>query len=167
MKKCIYLVEGDCEEKLIKALKEKPALVLPGRVKILNVVQNEIPRSIMMSLEPGSLVVFVFDTDKEVTEHLKKNIEVLRRLKFNFTVLTFAQVLNFEDEIVRATDVRKAQELTKSTSVRDFKTDFCKMKAASCRSALERHHLDVGKLWVTTPPEVFSFITQESEKVKI
>jgi hypothetical protein len=26
MKKCIYLTEGECEEKLIKALKEKPYL---------------------------------------------------------------------------------------------------------------------------------------------
>ena len=28
MKKCIYLTEGECEEKLVKALKEKPCLCL-------------------------------------------------------------------------------------------------------------------------------------------
>ena len=33
MKKCIYLTEGECEEKLIRALKERPSLVLPGKVK--------------------------------------------------------------------------------------------------------------------------------------
>ncbi len=43
MKKCIYLTEGACEEKLINALKEQPALVIPGIVKKCNVIQNEIP----------------------------------------------------------------------------------------------------------------------------
>ena len=28
MKKCIYLTEGECEEKLVKALKEKPCIFL-------------------------------------------------------------------------------------------------------------------------------------------
>lgn len=32
MKKCIYLTEGEYEEKLIKALKEKPSLIAPGKV---------------------------------------------------------------------------------------------------------------------------------------
>ena len=32
MKKCIYLTEGECEEKLIKVLKEKPSLIAPGKV---------------------------------------------------------------------------------------------------------------------------------------
>ena len=33
MRKCIYLTEGECEEKLIKALKEKPSLIVHGKVK--------------------------------------------------------------------------------------------------------------------------------------
>ncbi len=31
MKKCIYLAEGECEEKLVKALKEKPSLIAQAR----------------------------------------------------------------------------------------------------------------------------------------
>ena len=29
-RKCFYLVEGECEEKLLKALKGQPALIAPG-----------------------------------------------------------------------------------------------------------------------------------------
>ena len=32
-RKCFYLVEGECEEKLLKALKGQPALINPGTVK--------------------------------------------------------------------------------------------------------------------------------------
>lgn len=47
MKKCFYLTEGECEEKLIKALKEKPSLVRPGKVKKFNVIQ-ELPANMLL-----------------------------------------------------------------------------------------------------------------------
>ena len=67
-----------------------------------------------MSFDPGSRVVLVFDTDKEVTEHLKKNIEMLNKVCSKVEVLTIAQVLNFEDEMVRSTDVSVALSSVKS-----------------------------------------------------
>ena len=48
--KCIYYVEGPCEQQLIAALKESPAKLVPGKVKVFNVVQNLIPKSQMLSL---------------------------------------------------------------------------------------------------------------------
>ena len=87
-KKCFYLVEGECEEKLLKALKAQPALINPGTVKKFNAVQNEIPASRLMSFDPGSRVVLVFDTDTDVTEHLKKNIEMLEKVCSKVEVLT-------------------------------------------------------------------------------
>ena len=59
MKKCIYLTEGECEEKLIRALQERPSLVLPGKVKKFNVIQNELPVSLLMQFDPGSIVVLM------------------------------------------------------------------------------------------------------------
>jgi len=100
-----YYVEGSCEQQLIAALKEAPERLIPGKIKVFNVVQNLIPKSQMSE------------------NHF------------------FPQVLNLEDELVRCTDVRTAMELTKSGSVKNFKTDFCKMKAKDCRSMLERHKL--------------------------
>ena len=77
--KCFYLTEGACEEKLIKALKENPSLIVPGKVKRFNVIQNEIPASILMSFDPGSKVILVFDTDKQITVHLKANLQKLKK----------------------------------------------------------------------------------------
>ena len=128
--KCIYYVEGPCEQQLIAALKEAPERLIPGKIKVFNVVQNLIPKSQMSE------------------NHF------------------FPQVLNLEDELVRCTDVRTAMELTKSGSVKNFKTDFCKMKAKDCRSMLERHKLDYTRLWMTKTPEAFSFVENNSSRIK-
>ena len=68
--------------------------------------------------------------------------------------------------MVRCTDARTAMELTKSGSVKNFKTDFCKMKTKDCRSMLERHKLDYARLWMTKTPEAFSFVENNSSQIK-
>lgn len=70
------------------------------------------------------------------------------------------------EELIRCTDVRTAMELTKSGSVKNFKTDFCKMKTKDCRSMLERHKLDYTRLWMTKTPEAFSFVENNSSQIK-
>jgi len=35
------------------------------------------------------------------------------------------------------------------------------------RDLLERHQIDVSKLWTTNPPEVFAFVPQNSELIKL
>lgn len=77
-RRCIYLAEGECEEKLISALKEQPALIVPGKIKKLNAVQEELTRSILMTFAPGSVVILVFDTDVEMTDILKKTFAYLK-----------------------------------------------------------------------------------------
>ena len=77
--KCIYYVEGPCEQQLIAALKENPAKLIPGKIKVFNVIQNLIPKSQMLSIQTGTTVVLVFDTDVEQTAKLKKNLELLTR----------------------------------------------------------------------------------------
>ena len=39
---CVYFVEGFCEKTLIDALKEKPALIAPGRTKVFNAISHEL-----------------------------------------------------------------------------------------------------------------------------
>ncbi len=165
-RKCFYLVEGECEEKLLKALKGQPALIKPGSVKKFNVVQNEIPASKLMAFDPGSRVVLVFDTDKEVTEHLKRNIQLLKTVCSEVEVLTIAQVLNFEDEMVRSTDISRAEELTKSETVSDMKKAVNRMKEIEFRQSLKRHKFELSKLWIKNPPKAFSFIKQQAEAIK-
>lgn len=166
-KRCTYLAEGQCEEKLIRALQEKPGLVLAGRIKHFNAIQDIIPEKRLIQFPPGSTVILVFDTDKAETEHLKQNIELLRQRGLGIEVKTIAQVLNFEDEIERATDVVRAQDLTKSASVSDFKTAVNRMKEADFRNTLKRHKLDMAKLWSEKPPKSFAFVSQDSDDVKV
>ncbi len=166
-KKCIYFVEGACEKQLIDALKAEPRLLTPGKVLIHNTIQEEIPRREINTIMRGTTVVFVFDTDVEKTDILKKNIDRVGLYAEQVKMVYLAQVLNFEDEITRATDVKRARELTKSDSLSEFKSDFCRMKLTDCRNSLERHHFDIAKLWVTAPPESFGFIRQNGDAIKI
>ena len=54
-----------------------------------------------------------------------------------------------------------------SSSIRNFKTDFCRPKPADCRAMLERHGLDVGKLWSAPLPSAFDFLDRNSALVKL
>lgn len=166
-KRCLYFVEGQCEEQLINALKAEPRLLTPGKVNVHNVIQAEIPRRTVNMIKPGTTVVFVFDTDLDKTDILKKNIAYVSKYASQVKIINLMQVLNFEDEITRATDVKKAQEITRSNSVGGFKSDFCKLKVEECRNALERHHIDVSVLWTKMPPEPFMFLEQGGETIKI
>ena len=165
--KCIYYVEGPCEQQLIAALKENPAKLIPGKVKVFNVVQNLIPKSQMLSIQAGTTVVLVFDTDVDQTAKLKKNLELLSRYCSKLHIVFLPQVLNLEDELVRCTDVNQVAELTRSSSIRNFKTDFCKLKVKDCRAMLERHGLETEKLWTTRVPEAFSFVESNSSQIKM
>ena len=165
IKNCVYYCEGPCEEALIKALQQEPALVAAGRPRPLNVIQNVISNSLLLQIKQGTTVVFVFDTDKEITDKLQKSIELVKKHCPQSKIVFLIQVKNLEDELVRCTDVKKVTDLTQSQSVSNFKTAFCKTK--DLRGLLERHQIDVGKLWTTNPPEVFAFVPQSSELIKL
>lgn len=105
--RCIYFVEGPCEYKLLSALKVAPAKIIPGKIKVYNVIQDLIPNSQIVAIPQGAIVVLVYDADVENTAILKKNINRLNSVCRNIKLVNLAQVKNFEDEIERATDVRK------------------------------------------------------------
>ena len=165
--KCIYYVEGPCEQQLISALKEAPEKLIPGKIKVFNVVQNLIPKSQMLSIQAGTTVVLVFDTDVSQTLNLKKNLELLERYCGKLKIVFLPQVLNLEEELVRCTDVKTVTKLTKSGSVKNFKTDFCKMKVKDCRSMLERHQLNIARLWMTKTPDAFDFTDNNGDSIKL
>ena len=163
--RCIYYVEGECEKQLINALKASPEMLIPGKVKVYNVKQDLIPKSQLLTIQPKTKVALVFDTDVEDRKALDKNIELLGKYCSNVIVINMMQVLNFEDEIVKSTDVSKAQDLTRSRSVSNFKSDFCRMKVQECRSLLERHQFDVETIWVSDPPSAFKDLEQGATRI--
>ena len=162
---CIYYVEGRCEEKLLNALKEQPQKVQSGRVKVFNIIQNTLSNSQLITIQPGTTVTLVFDTDVAQTDCLKENIAKLRKYCSKIKIVFLAQVLNFEDELVRCSDLKAVTELTHSRSNKDFKRDFCAM--TNTRAALERVSLKAEMLWTEEPPEEFVFIDRNSASVKL
>lgn len=164
MEKVMYFVEGECEQKLIDALKENPPKVKPGKVKKVNVIQNELSKSHLVSIQTGTTVVLVFDTDVPKTECLKKNIKLLETKCTKVKIVCLAQVLNLEDELERCTDVTRARDLTHSKSDGHFKRDFC--ATTNTRKLLEQHDLQVAKLWTTKPPEAFAFVSANAKEIK-
>lgn len=161
----IYFVEGQCEEVLLNALKEHPAKIMPGKVKVFNVIQNLIPRSILVAISQRTTVVFAFDTDVPITDNLKKNIEQIKKYCQTVKIVYLPQVLRLEDELVRCTDINRISELTRSRTESEFKRDFCKL--SNCRDILEHHHMNVSQMWTQTVPEEFDFIEVNSNKIKI
>lgn len=164
MKNCTYFVEGKCEQKLLNALKASPGLIRPGKVRVFNVIQDLLTKSHLIAIKEG-YVVFVFDSDVPETGFLKKNIEMVKKIcpEKSVRLLFLAQVMNLEDELVRATDVRKVVELTGSRSEKDYKTDFIALK--DCKVVLNNHRFDIQKIWRQNPPEPFSFIKQGTEHI--
>ena len=79
MNKVVYFVEGECEEKLINALKQEPSAICPGKVKKINVIQNVLSTSQLIQIQTGTIVVLVFDTDVPQTDCLKKNLKLLEK----------------------------------------------------------------------------------------
>lgn len=167
-KTCVYYCEGEDDQKLIDALKVTPNKILSGKSKKLNVIQSLIPKSILLGIKPNTNVVLVFDTD--VTTNLnviKKNIENIKKYCRGVKIIYLLQVKNLEDELIRCTDIKSVLELTKSKSLSNFKADFRKMKEEQCRYTLERHKVDVNRLWTTVAPEEFNFIKENSDLIKV
>jgi hypothetical protein len=162
---CIYFVEGRCEEKLLNALKEQPQKIQSGRVKVFNVIQNPLSNSQLITIQPGTTVALVFDTDIPLTDCLKDNIQRLGKYCSKVKIVYLPQVLNFEGELVRCSDLKSASDLTHSKSNKDFKRDFCAMTNA--RAALERVNLSVERLWSEESPADFIFIERNSGIIKI
>lgn len=166
-KTCVYYCEGEDDQKLIDALKITPGKILPGKSKKLNVVQTLIPKSILLGIKPDTNVVLVFDTDVMTNlDVVKKNIDNINKYCRGVKIAYLLQVKNLEDELVRCTDVKSVMELTKSKSLSNFKADFRKMKEEQCRHTLERHKINVDRLWTTVAPDEFGFVERNSELIK-
>ena len=79
--------------------------------------------------------------------------ESKRKLSFKGKAIILGPSENFEEEIVRATDVKKPSDLTSSKSNKDFKRDFILLK--DLPSVLRKHCFDINKMWRQPVPAPF------------
>ena len=63
-----FFVEGEGERAVINTLKTDFQCIQSGKVDVFNVIQNKLNKNILMKLKPGTIVILVFDTDKDETD---------------------------------------------------------------------------------------------------
>lgn len=139
-----YFVEGEDEKRLIEVLKTDMRLIQPGKIQVLNVVQERLTDLKLRVLSEGTILIFVFDTDTGNIEILSENI---KRAKKSFrvkNVYCITQVKNLEDELIRSTNIKRIDELLESKSKSNFKRDFIKEK--NLKQKLEAHSFDLKML---------------------
>ena len=164
-----FFVEGKCEQKLVKALQLPEPMLLPGKVEVINVIQEVISSSILGRIKENSQIVFIFNTDTAgnisvLNENIKRIKLFCRRPHF----IMIPQVKNIEDELKRACKITHVTELTgsKHRTIKDFKTDFCAMRPEDIRTRLLQHHFDLEKLWSSVPDGSFSPVTNNGYRIK-
>lgn len=159
-----YYVEGEDERKLLSVLKTEMGLIVPGKIDVINVVQEEITSIRLMQLKKGTTVILVFDTDEGNVDVLKENIKILEKCPTIKQVICIPQVENLEDEIIRSCNIKQMKELLGSKSNKDYKHDLIVEK--NLKKKLLTHQFDINKFWSKSPQNKYSSIRNEASKVK-
>lgn len=167
-----YFVEGETEKAFIEQIKNK--YVLSGKIDVLNILQNEIKNSRLISIKPNTTIILIFDTDvqkKELLNRLAQNIKILKASKHIKEVVVISQVLNFEDELVYATNIKSIEKFIPNCTKKEFKGKFIKL-GSNMVAMLEKQDFDADKLWSRSVNEdnIFYIINKDkimSAKIKI
>ncbi len=161
----LYIVEGECEKKLITTFKEQKDIIVSGKVQTFNVVQELLTNMHIRTIKDNTIVILVFDTDTNNIEIVNENIKFLKKARNIKDVWLVLQVKNLEDELVRATNVTQIKNLIGSKSNKDYKHDFIHEK--NLYDKLKCHNFEINKLWITSPMGVFKLFKNQGAKVKI
>lgn len=142
-----YFVEGECEEKFINAYKNgESAFLKPGKVEVLNPVNKYISESRARAIKQNTTVVLVYDIDKGNIDVLSANIEMLKNHSL-VKIIHIQSVMNFEDEIVKSTNLKKIDDMFSTTGLDNFKDAFIKHK--DIVSKLKSIKFDNSLFWST------------------
>lgn len=142
-----YFVEGECERKLINAIKNK--YIQSGKIKIANISQKIIHPAILRTLEKNAICVMIVDTDvlynnKKCFQKILENKKNLEKNGVNYIFIY--QDKNLEDEIVKSTSLKKISEMFGVKSIGEHKTIFIENK--NLLQKLESIEFDVNKIWL-------------------
>ena len=160
-----YLVEGKNELKVVNTLKSELKLIMPGKASVHNVVEQKIPDAFLLTIQQGTIMVLLFDTDTGQTSTLRSNLAKLEKCPRVKEVVTIPQANNLEDELKRSCSLRNIQDLLNSQSKADFKRDL--IKVTNLGAKLRQHNFNIKLLWSSTPSSAYSFIPNKAEKIKL
>lgn len=160
-----YLVEGECEKKLIDTFKEQKDIIVPGKVIHFNVIQDHITSAFLRTISDNTTIILVFDTDTNNACILKENIALLAKHPHIKEVWCVTQVQNLEDELLRSTNLSDVTVLTGSKSHKEYKHDFiCEKRLFE---KLKKHSFDISKIWVTTPSGCYAHFVNSGYRIKL
>jgi len=159
-----YYVEGEDERKLLSVLKTEMGLIVPGKIEVFNVVQEEITAIRLMQLKKGTTVILVFDTDEGNVSVLSKNIKILSKCPEVKHVICIPQVNNLEDELIRSCNIKQIKELLGSKSNKDFKHDLIVEK--NLRKKLLANGFNIHEFWNKNPENRYKGINNDANGVK-
>lgn len=160
-----YFVEGDNEKVIVNTLKNKIKVIAVGKVQKFNVMQNIIPDTILRTLNRGTVVVLIFDTDTDNVNILKQNLQKLDKCSFISKVITIPQIPNLEGELVYSCSIRRITELLGSRSRVEFKSDL--LHITNLDSKLKEHEFSIEKFWSRTACTPYDDIKNDSNEIKI
>ncbi len=159
-----YFVEGEDEKRLIEVLKTDMQLIKPGKIQVLNVIEEKLTDLKLRILSEGTILIFVFDTDTSNVEILNENIIKAKKATNVKSVRCITQVRNLEDELVRSTNVKKIEEFLNSKSKKEFKRDFIREK--NIKQKLLCHDFEIDKFWNQKAKKPFDKIKNEADSIK-
>lgn len=160
-----YFVEVETEKKLIEEFKKVGTLVVSGAVSVLDVTKHRLSNARLANLRERTVVILVFDTDGDNIAILEENIRKLKQTKNVEDILCALQVKNLEEELIRATDVKKAKDLIGCQSDKDFKREFIREKRLMHK--LYSHNFDIKKFWSTEATGIFGKYKNNGEEIKL
>lgn len=159
----LYYVEGEDEEAIIKAIKNK--YIVSGKILRFNIVEEKLTSTRLRLIKENTIMILVFDIDTNNISTISKNIEILNGSKNIKNIYYIPQVNNLEDELIRATSIRQIKELTNSKTNSDFKRDL--LNASNVLKLLENKEFDINKFWCKNPDNNFSRFENMSYKIKL
>lgn len=144
--KLLYLVEGESEAALIKAIKNK--YIYSGRVLVFNPWTKK-AGNLTRNIRGKTVCILIFDTDeykagKANIKLLQENLKLLE--KYSEKVIVICQNETLEDELVKSCSIRKIEEFFNLKSINEHKKRFIKTNNLSVK--LKEKNFNIQKIWV-------------------
>ncbi len=166
--KFLYFVEGQTESKLLSVLKTYYQCIMPGKVTVLNSLNQRITKERLRQINHKTNVVLLIDTDEQNRDLsiFYKNIETLKKCAHVKNVFIITQCTNLEEEIVYSTSVNELKELTGSRSSKNFKKDWINTSDDVLYTKLKNANFSINKLWSRQANGIYKDIKNNANDLK-
>lgn len=150
-----YLVEGECEIKIIEELKLNN-IIEPGKIKKINIVQKKLSNSDLREFNPLERKRFIIIlnlkigcNEDEIKKIVLKNIKKLKSKKGK--VIVIVQNQNLKEELIKATNINSITEILNSKSEKEWEKDM--LTTMNFFAYLKRVEFDMSKFWNSPLPK--------------